>query len=334
LLLVQLLVWTLSWILFCCLLPFFVLIWAWHLVSDSSHVLPKRRTSADLAAAEVRWGKGGYLQLKDVSIHYVEAGDRGKELMLCLHGFPEFWFSWRHQLKEFSSTHWVVAVDMRGYGDSDKPRGIKNYQLDVLVDDVRQMIRALGKDKCVLLAHDWGGVIAWKLVMESPHLVSKFIPMNCPHPGAYRELIRIEKTQLLKSWYILFFQLPVLPELVLMSFNACLWRFMIERPLKKTGINQEDAKVFFQMAKKPSDLTAPINYYRNFIYNNKANDVPIKVPTMIIWGSEDRYLSSSLPALTKKRVDDCSVQFIAGASHWVQQDAPDIVNERIRAYLQ
>lgn len=112
---------------------------------------------------------------------------------------------------------------MRGYGDSDKPRGIKNYQLDVLVDDVRQMIRGLGartpsserldkliiifcsvsnkgKDKCVLLAHDWGGVIAWQLVMESPHLISKFIPMNCPHPGAYRELIRIEKTQLLKSW--------------------------------------------------------------------------------------------------------------------------------------
>ncbi|KAG8280257.1 Epoxide hydrolase 4 [Homalodisca vitripennis] len=158
-------------------------------------------------------GNHAYVQLKHVKLHYVENGDKSKPLMLFLHGFPEFWYSWRHQLKEFSKDYWVVAVDMRGYGDSEKPEGIRFYRLKYLVEDVKNLIEALGREQCTLVAHDWGGMVAWYFLMIYPKWVDTYIIMNAPHPVVFRKMMIKRFSQFRKSWYIFFFQLPYLPEM-------------------------------------------------------------------------------------------------------------------------
>jgi pimeloyl-ACP methyl ester carboxylesterase len=136
--------------------------------------------------------------------------------MIFLHGFPEFWYSWRKQLTVFSKTHWVVAVDMRGYGDSDKPSGVSSYTTEILSKDVHDMVRALGRDNCILVAHDWGGVVAWHVAMYYPEIVQKLVILNGPHPTAFTKLLRSSIRQMLKSWYVYVFQVPYLPELFFM----------------------------------------------------------------------------------------------------------------------
>ena len=137
-----------------------------------------------------------------MKLHCVEAGDRSKPLMLFVHGFPEFWFSWKKQLKHFSKDYWVVAFDLRGYGDSEKPKGASNYKIDYLVSDVVGLVKALGKERCILVGHDWGGVICWNVaaLSSSSSVVEKLVIMNAPHPGAFQDKLRSSWKQFLKSW--------------------------------------------------------------------------------------------------------------------------------------
>jgi pimeloyl-ACP methyl ester carboxylesterase len=330
---VQLALWAVSLSLHLIALPFCILFWTWtYLTVDPTANVPKDRPEEDASTAS-RWGRDGHLQLKDVSIHYVEAGDKRNQLILCLHGFPEFWFSWRHQLKEFASTHWVVAVDLRGYNQSDKPSGREQYHMDHLVEDVRQILAALGREECVLMAHDWGGGIAWQVVIRYPQLIRRFIVLDCPHPAAFQDTIASDYTQILKSWYMVFFQLPALPEMELTLLNGALFRLAFHRR-RSASITDEETRAYLDVYRHPSDLKGPINYYRNIL--DMVDEPPrhvIKVPTLIIWGQEDKYLKPDLAHLSAKFVEDCTVHIIPGASHFVQQDVPDVVNKKIRQFL-
>ncbi|CAG0904703.1 unnamed protein product, partial [Cyprideis torosa] len=198
--------------------------------------------------------KHGYAKLQNgIKLHYAEAGDQTKPLMLCLHGFPEFWYSWRYQMQEFSKDFWVVAVDMRGYGDSDKPEGIQNYHMSKLLEDVKLLPTALGRTKIdVLLAHDWGGAIAWTFVATNPEMVGIYIPMNIPHPSAFQEYIKGSWVQFRKSWYIFFFQMPYLPEWA-WRLNDFEWlRTCFTNPKTKAPvISEEDLNAYKNTFSKP-----------------------------------------------------------------------------------
>ncbi|XP_054263181.1 epoxide hydrolase 4-like [Macrosteles quadrilineatus] len=286
-------------------------------------------------------GNHRYVQLKNIKLHYVEAGDKSKPLMVFVHGFPEFWYSWRHQIKEFSTDYWVVAVDMRGYGESEKPVGQKNYKLELLDADIKNLIKALGRKSCTLVAHDWGGCVAWSLVLTEPKMFDAYIIMNSIHPEAFHQYLKKSVSQLRKSWYIFFFQLPWLPELScsmddLKTIELSLREESIKFPSPITDEDIEAYKFYFG---KPGGFTAPINYYRaNFLLTSrdrlsglgKSPDFP---PGLILFGDRDLYIDKEIQEDTIGLVANSTLVYVKDANHFVQQDDPVTVNHEMRFFL-
>jgi pimeloyl-ACP methyl ester carboxylesterase len=270
-----------------------------------------------------------------VRLHYVTQGEG--PLMVMLHGFPEFWYSWRHQIPEFAHDHKVVALDQRGYNDSDKPTDLSAYRLSQLVEDVRGVILGLGYDRCILVGHDWGGAVAWTFAYTYPELVERLIVLNLPHPAKFAAGLRTPQ-QLLRSWYILFFQLPMLPELALQAFDHQLIGDAIRNmAVDKTAITDADLAAYRQAAAKPGALTAMINYYRANIFQPEliSRDWGVlQIPTLLIWGEQDAALGKELTYGTEAYVQDLTVRYIPDSSHWVQQEKPELVNQYIREFLQ
>jgi hypothetical protein len=160
----------------------------------------KKRDIPPSCLQDTSLGSHQYVTANGIKFHYVSAGDNSKPLMLLLHGFPEFWFSWRYQLKAFSKDYHVVAIDMRGYGETDKPPNKLDYRIELLVQDIAELIPALGHSSCVLCAHDWGGGVAWFVAMKYPELVDRLIIMNCPHFKVFQQNLQRNCGQLCKSW--------------------------------------------------------------------------------------------------------------------------------------
>ncbi|CAH1782502.1 unnamed protein product [Owenia fusiformis] len=293
-------------------------------------------------------GAHEYLQLKDVKLHYVANGDKSKPLMLCLHGFPEFWYSWRHQLKEFSKDFRVVALDNRGYGDSDKPEEIAEYSLLKLTNDVKEVIERLGYKSCVLVGHDWGANIAWVFTIRFPSLVDKLIIMNVPHPKVFIPYIREHREQYVKSWYVFFYQLPYLPEHFLSAFDfgALKGTFLGKTAgvVNKEHFTKEDMDAYLYVFSQPGAFTGPVNYYRALLrqwpYTKKPSaskgptiDIP-NVPVLVVWGDQDGALEADMAKLSGNYVNNFTLKFVRGCSHWVQQEEPIIVNDIMRTFLE
>jgi len=279
--------------------------------------------------------KHGFIKTNQINLHYVSQG-MGK-LMLMLHGFPEFWYSWRHQIAEFASDYHVVAVDMRGYNDSDKPKDVSAYQMSELLADVRGVINGLGYEDCILVAHDWGGVIAWNFVYEYPEMIEKLIVMNLPHPAKLFEGLKTW-TQLQKSWYIFAFQIPWLPELIFQANNyQAIASIFVDMAIDKSAFPPEVLTKFQNAAAKPGALTAMINYYRanfKFFSKNTAKDWNISnIPTLMIWGEADTALGKELTYGTSLYVRNIQIKYIQDCSHWVQQERPELVNQYLRSFL-
>jgi epoxide hydrolase 4 len=274
-----------------------------------------------------------YLSVNDVTLHYVTQGEG--ELMLMLHGFPEFWYSWRHQIAEFSHDHKAVALDLRGYNESDKPKAQDAYRLSVLLEDIKGVIKGLGYERCVLVGHDWGGAIAWTFAYAYPQLVKRLIVLNLPHPAKFSEGLRT-LPQLSKSWYILLFQVPVFPEWLLSQND---YRLLIGI-LTQTAVNPdafppEAIEAYRTAAAKPGAVTAMLNYYRNLWGSNflqESWDV-LYVPTLMIWGENDVALGKELTLGTQDYVKDLEIRYISNCGHWVQQEQPQLVNQYIREWL-
>jgi epoxide hydrolase 4 len=275
-----------------------------------------------------------YLKTNGIRLHYVTDGSG--ELMLMLHGFPEFWYSWRHQIKEFSEDYKVVAFDLRGYNDSDKPAKSSAYVMSELLADVKGAIEALGYGTCILVAHDWGGAIAWQFAYAYPDMVSKLIVMNSPHPAKFSEDLRTPQ-QLLKSWYIFFFQLPFLPEwwFAFNDYGAIASAFT-SSAIDKSAFTEADIEAYKDAAAKRGALTAMINYYRNILQTgemNARNWGAIEIPTLMIWGENDAALGKELTYGTESYVKHLTLKYIPNCSHWVQQEQPKLVNQYMREFL-
>jgi epoxide hydrolase 4 len=255
--------------------------------------------------------------------------------MLMLHGFPEFWYSWRHQISEFSQDYKVVAVDLRGYNESDKPIERNAYQISILVEDIRGVIEALGYKRCVLVGHDWGGAIAWALSYAYPELVERLIVLNLPHPAKLSQGFRT-LPQLLRSWYIFFFQLPLLPEWILSQGHyTLLIAILTQTAINSEAFPPEAIEAYRNAAAKPGAITAMLNYYRNIWQSNflgQSWDM-LRIPTLMIWGENDIALGKELTVGTQDYVQDLHIRYIPNCGHWVQQEQPELVNQYMRGWL-
>ncbi len=285
-----------------------------------------------MSVLEGPW-KHDYLVSEGMKLHYVTQGEG--PLMLMLHGFPEFWYSWRHQIPEFAKEFKVVALDLRGYNDSDKPHDRAAYVMDEFVQDVEGVIQELGYDRCVLVGHDWGGLIAWNFAYTYPTMVDKLIVLNLPHPVKFAEGLRTPQ-QLLRSSYIFFFQLPFLPELLLQWSDyeaiAAAFRGMA---VNQRAFTQADLEAYKNAAAKRGAATAMLNYYRNIFQQKLFNQEwsILEVPTLMIWGENDTALGKELTYGTQAYVKDFRIRYIPNCSHWVQQEQPQLVNQYIREFL-
>jgi epoxide hydrolase 4 len=262
----------------------------------------------------------------------------GERLVLCLHGFPESSFSWRFQMPLFARLGYRVwAPDLRGYGGTSRPPGVAAYALENLEEDVAGLIEASGAKDVVLVGHDWGALIAWHYAMLGRLPISRLIIMNVPHPKLAERGLRTMR-QLAKSWYIFFFQLPKIPEWAL-ARNGCeaIGRAFRGMAVDKSRFPDEVLRVYQEAAAQPGALTAMINYYRALIRGlrrlRRRRTPRIETPTLMIWGEVDAALGKELTYGTDRYVSDLTLRYLPNVSHWVQQEAPEVVNDIIEAWL-
>jgi len=274
----------------------------------------------------------GFATVNGVRLHYVEAGDG--PLVILLHGFPEFWYSWRRQIAVLAAAglH-AVAPDLRGYNLSEKPPGIENYRVALLMDDVAGLIDHFGAERAHIAGHDWGGVIAWRLAMHRPGRVDRLAILNAPHPAAFYRALRTNSEQWLRSLYILQFQVPYLPERFLAAgkFRA-ITQILRHEPLTPGAFTRADIARYQEALAQPGALTAALNYYRAAVRLPSESLGPVSIisaQTLVLWGMQDRYLDASLSHGLQRWVPRLSVRRFRTASHWLQNDAVEAVNEAL-----
>jgi pimeloyl-ACP methyl ester carboxylesterase len=268
--------------------------------------------------------KHDYADNNGVKIHYASIG-KGP-LIVMIHGFPDFWYTWREQMQALSPNYQVVAIDQRGYNLSDKPKGVENYDIKFLVSDVAAVIKHLGKEKAIIVGHDWGGMVAWTFAMTMPEMTEKLIILNLPHPrGLSRELANNPQQQ---------------------KNSAYARRFQQEDAAKNVTaeglagwVKDPEAKKKYIEAFKHSDFEAMLNYYkRNYPHEPYREDtspvVKVKVPVLMIHGLNDTALLAGALNNTWEWLEkDLTLVTIPGAGHFVQQDAADMVSRTIKMWL-
>ncbi|PKQ06303.1 MAG: epoxide hydrolase [Alphaproteobacteria bacterium HGW-Alphaproteobacteria-11] len=283
-----------------------------------------------------------YIEANGLAFEVDICGD-GEKLALLLHGFPESKYSWRHQMPVFAELGYTVwAPNLRGYGGTSRPKGREAYALPHLLDDVAGLIdaaRARGvSGPTTLVSHDWGGVIAWTFALKKMRPLERFIVMNLPHPALMAKRIRTW-AQLKKSWYIFFFQIPWLPEKLLLARNArAIGEAFRGMAVDKSRFPEEVLDHYRKNAQLPGAMTAMINYYRASFRGERPaewTDPPmLETPTLMIWGEEDSALGKELTYGTDELVSDFTIRYLPQVSHWVQQEAPESVNAMIRAWIE
>jgi pimeloyl-ACP methyl ester carboxylesterase len=287
--------------------------------------------------------KSSYVTVNGVRLHYKSAGS-GK-LVLFLHGFPEFWRCWEKQLAHFGTDHLAVAPDLRGYNLSDCPPEVKDYRARHLIEDIRQLAATFTHDKFVLVAHDWGGAVAWGLAIAHPELLSHLVIINSPHPiGFWRELSRNPAQQKASDYMLLLRDAKA--ERVLSEDNfKRLLRLRFEGREEGPAL-EADKAAYLEAWKQPGALTGSINYYRaSPLYpptaadpgaaklKLEAKDFMVRVPTLVLWGEKDPALLPAILDGIEEVVPDVKVVRVPDATHWVMDEKPDLVNAEIRKFI-
>jgi len=277
-----------------------------------------------------------YITTNGIRLHTVMAGPQSGPPVVLLHGFPETWRCWIRQLPALVNAGCrVIIPDQRGYNLSDKPKGIKNYRISTLVDDIVGLIDALEYEKVNLVGHDWGAVVAWTLANTYPERLHRLSIMNAPHPAVVKRFLQRDLEQLRRSWYIFFFQLPWLPEAGMRRGN---WRGA-EYALRGSGkihtFTNEDIEKYKEAWSQPGAMTAMINWYRAALQYQPPvlKDPCIKVPTLMMWGMQDFALSHRMARPSMDYVDEGNLILFPEATHWVQRDAADEVNHYLIDFL-
>lgn len=289
--------------------------------------------------------KSEYASVNGQRLHYVTIG-KGK-MMLFLHGFPEFWYEWRHQLREFSSDYQAVALDMRGFNLSSKPKDVDQYKMEHLVEDIRAFADHMKQKKFILVGHDWGGVVAWAFAMKHPDMLEKLIIINAPHPMTFDRELRENPAQQRASSYMLFFRSPLAEATLSANNYAALVDAVLKGGLQAGTATEEDKKAYIEAWSQPGALTGGLNYYRasqvgppesgkeGGIPNLKEQmpDPVVKTQTLVIWGEQDTALLPSMLNGMEKFVPKMTLKKIPDGTHWVVHEKPKEVNKLIRDYL-
>lgn len=279
-----------------------------------------------------------FVDTNNVRLHYVTQGEG--ELVVLLHGFPEFWYSWRYQIPALARHYKVVVPDLRGYNDSEKPDN--GYDLDTLAADIRGLIERLGYVKAHIVGHDWGGAIAWHLAQKFPQYLNRLAILNAAHPQKLIQEITGNIDQLRRSWYILAFQVPGIPEwLIQQNLREFIKGVFQGQAIRKSVFSAEITQIYQAALEKPGALVAAINHYRQFLLpqNWLKNFYPkpslITAPTLVLWGKEDSFLSQKLTeGLDKLIAAPFWLKVIPECGHWIQQEVPHTVNRELLDFLQ
>lgn len=275
-----------------------------------------------------------------------EEGDkRNKPVMLLVHGFPEGWYSWRHQIEHFRSRYRIVAMSLRGYGQSSRPLDQSKYSLKQLVGDVVGVINQVSDGrKLILVGHDWGGAICWNVARFYPHLLEKLVIACAPHPRCFGKNLSL--SQFFKSWYMFFFQVPWIPEFTLSLSNYEFIEKAFESTERENALTPDDIKMYKRDLAIPGALTAAINIYREMARDmtyksdsargiQSVKEAKISIPTLVIWAENDAALGLSLLNGLQKYVNDkfLRIEVIKNCSHWCQQDRPEEFNALLDGFL-
>lgn len=269
-----------------------------------------------------------------ITMHYVTQGEG--PLLLLLHGFPEFWYSWRYQICVLAELGYrVVAPDLRGYNETEKPR--RGYDIPTLLRDITGLITALGEERAIIVGHDWGGVLAWQFAIDYPQMTEKLVVLNAPHPGAMMREMRTLR-QLRKSWYIFAFQIPWLPEYVLSRNHANeIGRMLRGAALQKDAFPREETAKYQEAMSKPGAIRAALAYYRQLVRRGpgayRRRNLQIEAPTLLIWGEHDIALGHELTEGLDSWVPNLRIKRIPDSGHWVQQEQPTQVNQYLIEFL-
>jgi pimeloyl-ACP methyl ester carboxylesterase len=272
-----------------------------------------------------------YAEINGIRMHYVEAGSG--DLVVFLHGFPESWYSWRHQLQALAPKYRVVAPDQRGYNETEK---LGPYDTGTLQDDILGLIEHLGEKQAHIVAHDWGAAIAWLLAINHPEAVRTLTICNVPHPAVFQKQLRRNPRQWLRSWYILFFQLPWLPQRILAYRRYHNLARGIINDCAAGTFTRGDVLTMLEHWRRQG-LDGGVNWYRAAIRKPQRlpDPVPtITAPTLMVWGEDDVALGKELTYGTDEYVNDLDLHYLPNTSHWVQQEKPAAVNALLLAHLE
>lgn len=280
-----------------------------------------------------------FTNVNGIRIHYVSAG--AGPLVVLLHGFPQFWYVWRHHINALAKHFRVVVPDLRGYGSTDKPSEVSAYNLSVLADDIEGLIQSLGYAKAHIVGHDWGGAIAWRMAIRQSPLIDRMVIINSPHPRKFLEAMRSSLKQKKKSWYMFFFQIPFISELLFkIKGKKILTKILRGSAVRKEAFSDEDLNRYLQELEKPGALRAALNYYRaTFRESSKSKkrqskESKITVPTLLIWGEKDVALGKELTHDMEPLFSGLfRIKYIPDAGHWVIEERPEIVEKLLIEFL-
>lgn len=287
----------------------------------------------------------GWADLGDVRLHYAERGEG--PLVLMLHGFPQFWWLWRAQLADLGADHRAVAADMRGANLSTAPQEVEAYRMRHLLGDVRGLAEHLGAERFVLVGHDWGGIVAWAFAIKHPELLERLVICDAPPPFTWgRELERTPRQrEAVRYMEDLSKPAPLGEELLRANDFAAMEALAIGRGIDKGYLDEADLELYRAAWSRPGAITGGLNYYRAAGMGDQVRRgqpaeaqaalqaMRVEVPTLVIWGEEDRFLLPGLTEGIEEWVPDVRVEILAGCGHWTPQEAAGEVNRLIREFV-
>jgi epoxide hydrolase 4 len=271
------------------------------------------------------------IEVNGIRLHCLVEGDG--PLVLLLHGFPETSLAWRKQLPALASRFRVVAPDLRGFGRSDKPKGIAAYRTSVVADDIVGLIHAFGAERAHVVGHDWGGGVAWYVASERREAVDRLVVLNCPHPVVMQRALRSNWVQIKRSWYIFAFQLPWLPERSFTRDGGKTLKDSLRRTAKPDTFTEAELDEYARAFCSPGAATGALNYYRAAIRSPLPRG-KIKAPTLVIWGEDDFALGIELTRGMDGLFDTAPrIEYLPDTGHWVMEERPEIVNRLLLEFL-
>lgn len=291
-------------------------------------------TATDASLLDTSEVTSEYREVNGVQLHVVTAGDEDGPLVVLLHGFPEFWYGWHRAIAPLVDAGYRVLVpDQRGYNLSEKPDGVRPYRISELSGDVADLVASSGRESAHVVGHDWGAAVAWDVALRHPETVDRLGIVNVPHPTVFEETLRSNPNQMLKSWYMFFFQLPRIPEWFQRRGN---FRLLVNgfQSSKERTFTETDIERYRAAWDRERGITGMINWYRAlFRHGEDPPREQVEAPTLVIWGEQDKYLLTEMAPRSVGYCDDGRLERIPEGTHWVHHEYPGRVTDHLVEHL-